>query len=260
MSTQADHGGGIDTPPDRGYPVIDSAELTPVTRRRFRRPRRALHEIPRQPPGSVLVFQHGDTYELPPEGVLRLDSALVVEAVAVAVVSVRQTRRQIATYLATSDPRTGIALRAEFFCQVTDPQMVLDAGCWDADAMLHDHLNADRRLRFLAQSADLNRAWPHFHRNATARLIAYHDMHPLVVPGLIVRLTDIALEPQRFVTPPRPRGDSGPGHVPADPAGHDGLPGEVPPAADPWDGTGADGVPAFMPDNYTWGTDRERPR
>lgn len=188
-----------------GYPVTDSAELNPPLRRRFRRRRRELHEIPRQPPGSVLVFQVGDSYEVLPEGMLQLDEQIVVDAVAVAVVSLRQTLVEAVTHLLTADPRISVALRVSYLCQVNDPQLVLDAGCWDAYPILTDYLNRDSRLRFMAQDADLVRGWPHFQRNAMARLVAYHELNPLIVPGLTVRLSNIAVELQRFGTAPGAR-------------------------------------------------------
>lgn len=242
-------------PAHNGYPVIDSAELEPIKRRAFRRPRRALHEIPRQPPGSVLVFQLGDSYEVLPDSALRLDAALVVEAVAVAVVSTRQVQREAVTYLPSSDPRTCVAVRASFFCLVTDPQLVLDAGCWDLVPLLAAHLNADPRLRFLTQATDLHTGWPHFQRNAMARLLAYHELHPLIVPGLTVRLTDVAFEPQRLATPPRAREASPSTARSAEPTpDSDGQPG----AMRDDDGSAeamspVDGNPAFVPGNYTWG-------
>jgi hypothetical protein len=248
MSTPFDDGPAGASPLAPGYPVIDSAELNPVTTRRFRRSKRALHEIPRQPPGSVLVFQLGDSYEVLPEGTMRLDDQMIVDAVAVAVVSLRQTQREVLALLPGADPRTPVGLRASFFCQVTDPQLVLDAGCWDVTPILHDHLNGDRRLRFMAQIADLNRGWSHFQRNATARLIAYHELHPLVVPGLTVRLTDIAVEPRRLATVPRARSGSGEAPAAARPDADtpygDRTTDQMP---------ATDGNPAFMPDNYTWG-------
>ncbi|MEW2429761.1 hypothetical protein AB0877_17260 [Micromonospora sp. NPDC047644] len=253
MSNHAEPRDG-EPPREHGYPVLDSAELSPVTRRWFRRARRELHEIPRQPPGTVLVFQHGDAYETLAEPDLRLDAPLVVDAVAVAVVSTRHTLREAVAYLPSADTRTCVSLRARFHCWVTDPQLVLDAGCWDLDSFLVDHLVADRRLRFIAQSTDPHTGWPLFHRNATARIFAYHDLHPLIVPGLRTRLVDVAVEPQRLATPPRPRDDSRPMEVPPVVENHG------PDASDERDGhpTGdagptADGNPAFMPDNYTWG-------
>lgn len=247
MSTQTGGTASAEPASDQGYPVIDSAELNPVVKRAFRRRRRALHEIPRQPPGSVLVFQVGDSYETLPEGNLRLDAELVVEAVAVAVVSLRHALCEAVVYLPNGDPRTCVILRARFHCRVTDPELVLDSGCWDAEPILVDHLAADRKLRFMTLSADLHRGWPHYERNATARVFAYHDVHPLIVPGMVARLVDVALEPQRLATVPRPRGTA-PGDASTlpggGPAGPDGFPDQV-----PLD----DGVPAFMPDNYTWG-------
>src|SRR5207302_9743636 len=74
---------------DPVYPVVDSAELSPVRRRLLRRPRREIHEIPRQPPGTVLVFQPGDSSELLPAGALRLAAAAVVAAAPGAGVSMR---------------------------------------------------------------------------------------------------------------------------------------------------------------------------
>jgi len=248
MSTQTGGTASAAPAPDQGYPVIDSTELNPVVKRAFRRRRRALHEIPRQPPGSVLVFQVGDSYETPPEGNLRLDAELVVEAVAVAVVSTRHTLCEAVAYLPSADPRTCVTLRARFHCRVTDPELVLDSGCWDVEPILVDHLAADRKLRFMTLSADLHRGWPHYERNFTARVFAYHDVHPLIVPGLVTRLVDVALEPQRLATVPHARGATPPGDASVFPegpaAGPDGVPDQV-----PFD----DGVPAFMPGNYIWG-------
>jgi hypothetical protein len=242
MSTQTESARPGPPSPAGGYPVIDSAELNPVRRHRFRK-RRELHEIPRQPPGSVLVFQHGDSYEVLPEGTLRLGTDVVVDAVAVAVVSMRHELREAVAYLSTTDPRTCVVLRARFHCWVTDPQLVLDSGCWDVDPILTDHLVADRRLRFMAQATDPHTQWPLFQRNALARLFAYHDMHPLIVPGLRADLVDLAIEPQRLAVAPQPR-DAG--HDPADrPA--PAFDTSAPPAPD--DG---DGSPAFMSENYTW--------
>jgi hypothetical protein len=229
------------TPAAGGYPVIDSAELNPPAKRRFRRRRRELHEIPQQPPGSVLVFQHGDSYEVLPEGMLRLDDPIVVDAIAVAVVSLRQTQVEAVTRFLTADPRVCVALRVSYFCHVTDPQLVLDAGCWDAYPILTDHLNRDGRLRFMAQEADLVRGWPLFQRNAMARLVAFHELNPLIVAGLTVRLSNIALELQPIATAPRAREPYEPGPAaPPPPPADDGVPF-------------ADGNPAFMPDHYTWG-------
>ncbi|TDC48817.1 hypothetical protein E1258_27695 [Micromonospora sp. KC207] len=236
--------------PGTGYPVVDSAELNPVERRLFRRARRELRDIPKQPPGTVLVFQHGDTYETLPDGGLRLDDEIVVDAVAVAVVSTRHTLREAVAYLPTADPRTCVLLRARFHCWVTDPQLVLDAGCWDIEPLLTDHLVADRRLRFLAQATDPHTGWEHFHRNAMARIFAYHDVRPMIVPGLRTQLVDVALEPQRLATVPRARTTAVTTTVPPDgDGGVEGMPDggafDAPPADD--------GSPAFMPDNYTWG-------
>lgn len=238
--------------PARGYPVIDSAELNPVTPRRFHRAKRALHEIPRQLPGSVLVFQLGNSYEALNEGAVRLDDRTVVDAVAVAVVSTRQTQCEVETQLANNDPRTCISLRASFFCQVHDPELVLDFGCWNVIPMLVDHINADRRLRFMALAADLHREWVHFQRNATAQLFAYHDMHPLIVPGLTVRLTDLALGLARLAASPQPSPRFEQSSATAPPS--DGRPSAFAATGRDRDqAPGVDGNPDFMPDNYSWG-------
>ncbi|OLE27557.1 MAG: hypothetical protein AUG44_09935 [Actinobacteria bacterium 13_1_20CM_3_71_11] len=226
--------------PDAVYPVVDSAELSPIRRRLLRRPRREIHEIPRQPPGTVLVFQLGDSYDLLHSNELRLDADIVVEAVAVAVVSMRHVLCDAVAYLPTADPRTCVTARARFHCWVTDPLLVVDAGCWDIVPLLNEHLVADRRMRFLAADCDPHVHWPTFHRNMTARLFAFHDLNPLIVPGLTAHMVDLALELQTLARPPRPRrsveDESGPGPH--------GSPEE-------------DGNPAFVPDNYTWETKRD---
>jgi hypothetical protein len=228
-----------DRQPVDPYPVVDSAELNPVARRPLRRRRREIHEIPRQPHGTVLVFQLGDTYETVASTALRLDADVVVEAIAVAVVSTRHTLRDAVAYLATADPRACVAIRARFHCWVTDPVLVVDAGCWDVQPFLTDHLVAERRLRFLAADYDPRANWPTFHRNLTAWLFAFHDMNPLIVPGLTARLVDVAVELQHLATPPRPRSSPDGGAL----------------AGSPFDAAG-DGNPAFVPDNYSWGDER----
>jgi hypothetical protein len=222
---------------DTRYPVVDEAELNPVRRRRFRRARREIHEIPRQPPGTVLVFQLGDSYESVTSTALRLDADIVVEAVAAAVVSTKHTMCDAIAYLATADPRTCVAIRARFHCYVTDPVLVVDAGCWDVQPFLTDHLVAERRLRFLAADCDPQANWAAFHRNVTARLFAFHDMNPLIVPGLTATLVDLAVELQHLAAPPpRPRSSHD----------EDGFPGQP-------TGPDDDGHPAFVPDNFNWG-------
>jgi hypothetical protein len=158
-----------------------------------------------------------------------------VDAVAVAVVSTKHTMCDAIAYLATADPRTCVVIRARFHCYVTDPTLIVDAGCWDIQPFLTDHLVADRRLRFLAADCDPRADWPTFHRNVTARLFAFHDLNPLIVPGLIARMVDLAVELQHLAVPPRQRRD---------------LDGEFPGRpTEPDD----DGHPAFVPDNFNWG-------
>ncbi len=225
--------------PDTAYPVVDSAELNPVPRRLLRRRRREIHEIPRQPAGTVLVFQLGDSYEPVQSSALRLDDDIVVEAVAVAVVSMRRMLCEAVAYLPTADPRACLTVRGRFHCGVTDPQLVVETGCWDVQPFLTEHLVAERRLRFLATDLDPQTGWAAFHRNMTARLFAYHDLNPLVVPGLTARLVDLAVELQHLATPPRPR---------------HGVESEA--SFGPTVAADGDGQPAFVPDNYTWGDEK----
>lgn len=235
-----DDGGPVDAgAPDTGYPVVDSAELNPVPKRMFRRRRREIHEIPRQPAGTVLVFQLGDSYEPVQTSALRLDADIVVEAVAVAVVSMRRVLCEAVAYLPTADPRACVTVRGRFHCGVSDPQLVVETGCWDVQPFLTEHLVAERRLRFLATDLDPHSGWAPFHRNITARLFAYHDLNPLVVPGLTARLVDLAVELQHLAAPPRPRHSV-----------------EVDDLFEPPVGADGDGHPAFVPDNYTWGDEK----
>lgn len=223
------------------YPVIDSAELNPVPRRRFGRGRRPIGDLPRQPPGSVLVFQLGDLFEYATGGALQLDDSVVVEAVAVTVVSVRHTMRVAEVQLPTADPTVCVAMRARFHCWVNDPLLVVESGCWDIDPMLAAHLVEDRRLWFLASACDITAQWPAFRRNAHARLMAYHDIHPFVAPGLTTRFVDVALQLQQLSALPKPRppatGTSGP-----EATGPYIVDGEPP----------RDGPPEFVPDDYSW--------
>lgn len=184
--------------PRSPYPVLDSANLRPVQKIPFRRRRRTLDEIPTVPPGAVLAFQAGNKYYVASDGTPNLDADVVIDADAVFVVSLRHEMREAVAYLPTSDPTTAVVVRARFHCLVTDPQLLLDSGCWDVDPILTDHLVADRRLRFMTQDTDPRGQWEHYRRNAAARLIAYHDLQPLVVPGLLATLVDVAVDLQEL--------------------------------------------------------------
>ncbi len=240
-------------PPTTTYPVIDSAELEPVPARRFGRRRRQLHQIPRQPPGSVLVFQTGDAYDLPADGALRLDDDLVVDAAAVAVVSIKHEVRDIAIQVPTLDAGFAVAVRARYLCQVSDPLLVLEAGCWHIDPLLESHLQCRDRVGAIAMSTSPWANWPSIRSNTYAYVKAFHEVEPFVVPGVHTHLIEVVVEPVRLATVPKARAN----HEP-DPASRPGGTtvrwprGEDTERATDGPVTG-DGHPAFVPGNYSWG-------
>jgi hypothetical protein len=231
------------TPNDEpGYPVIEAVELSPVATRRLRRPRRSLGEIPRQPPGTVLVFQVGEEYETQSGRGLHLDDSTVIDATGVVVVDMRRTVVQAEAQLVTSDPQIGVRLRARFDCLVTDPLLVVETGCFQVKPLLGDHLTRDDRVALMASRTDVSRYWLAFQRNMSARLRAFNDLNPYVSPGMTVRLMDLVIDLQRIVQPPAPRAaaetmDGDPRDYPAD------------------DDVFADASPEFQPDDYSWGSD-----
>ncbi|WP_432832396.1 hypothetical protein [Dactylosporangium sp. CA-092794] len=232
----------------RTYPVVDSAELQPAPLRRFRRQRRELHEIPRQPPGCLLVFQVADAYDVPTGGPLRLDDDLIVEAVSVAVVSMVLEVRDIEVQVPTTNPDIAVTVRARYHCLVTDPLLVLESGCWDADPWLRRHLHCGNRVGAIALGTDVLANWTYVHNNIHANVKAFHDVVQYIVPGMTTQLVDLAVVRTAVTTVPRPRP---PAEEQADPwAGHQPF-GDTPPDQAPYD----DGHPSFVPGHYSWEDD-----
>ncbi|MBO4208458.1 hypothetical protein [Micromonospora echinofusca] len=177
------------TNPEHQYPVVGFTSLDPV-RRRFLRPRRRFaEEFPEQRPGSVLVFQANGTYALAPPGPDMLRSHTVVDALAVAVVSVRQ--ELVVAHVPLPTSATGrVLLSVTFHCRVVDPILVLEAGAWDIRPSLTAHLLNDDILQMLGTRDDVM-SNPDVPRRILSRIYARKDLEPSDVPGMTMDLVSV---------------------------------------------------------------------
>jgi hypothetical protein len=174
------------------FPVITSVPLNPVRFRLFRAAKRSLHELPEQASGSVLVFQSNAKFSLAQPGPKMLASSVVVEATAAVVVSVKQELVPVTAPLPSVDGQGAVYVRASFYCLVTDPVLVLEAGCWSVGPRLRDHLVDDPKLRMLGVRDDVA-VNPEVAQRILARTLARNQLEPPSIPGMQVKLVDIAL-------------------------------------------------------------------
>lgn len=177
---------------ENAFPVVDSKPLRPLRGGIFRAAKRDHADLPVQPPGTALVFQLHDRFVTPTSSPLRMDSDLVVEAVAVMVVSLRLEMLSVIVELPSTQEGTAVLLRTTFKCRVTDPVLVLEAGCFQAHDVLAAHLLEDDTLCMLGARHDAVTNFDVSQR-ILARVQARNVAMPPVVPGLLATLAGVTL-------------------------------------------------------------------
>jgi hypothetical protein len=181
--------------PDARFPVVESAQLDPVPSRLLRQPRRRIDDLPELARGSVFVFQTNDRFALAPAGPKMLGSEVVVKATMVAVVLTRAQEVPAVATLSAVNSASRLTLRAVYNCRVIDPVRVLENGCWDVRANLRGYLLDDAKLRMLAVREDAGRN-PEVGQRILARMFARNQLEPPHIPGMVVKLVDVALNVQ----------------------------------------------------------------
>lgn len=140
----------------------------------------------------MLVFQSNAKFALAPPGPKMLQSAVVVEATAVAVVSLKEELIPVTAPLASVDGQSMVYVRASYYCKVLDPVLVLESGCWRVGPRLHTHLLDDPKLRMLGMRDDMSLN-PEVPQRILARTLARTQIEPLSIPGMQVKLADLTL-------------------------------------------------------------------
>jgi len=220
------------------FPVVHSVPLNPVKRRPFRRPARTADEIPGQRPGTVLIAQHNDAYELVQRGV-RLTDSVLVEATSLLLVSIRRELVETVVVLPSADPYTGLQIRARYQCRVTDALLLLQYGGWDIEPILVEQLLGSARLRMECLRPFDATTWYRFQQRIIALLIAHGEINSPQLPGLLAQLTDAEITPTPLTRPT----------IESDELG---LPGEPDWIEEPNGPLLRDGDPTFNADNYRW--------
>ncbi|MET8256517.1 SPFH domain-containing protein [Micromonospora sp. NPDC005205] len=171
------------------YPIIEEVQLDEVRRGLFRRTRRDVGQLPRQRPGTVLVFQVSNRYVIAPGQRLRGDEPVVVDAASVSVVDVRQRMVPVRLELPSANPANVFAVRVTFSCRVREAETVVAT---HADMMedLASYLRQDRQLRALANGYTLEELADA--RDAlSAQIEARFSLKPVELEGVEVLLGDV---------------------------------------------------------------------
>ena len=175
-------------PFDISYPLVGSAALYPVRRRRFGRAERDMSSLPEWAMGAVLVFQSVDNqFHLASHGSRWLADPKVVSAVYVAAVSLKHTVVPTTVSLPCKDPSRAVVIEANFLCHVTDPVLVLQADCWAVQQLLAQHLGGDDELAMLLEASEIATD-PKIMRTIKARILTLAKENPPSVLGMTIEL------------------------------------------------------------------------
>lgn len=175
------------------YPVVAVTSLEPARRRPFRGALRRDPDLPRQPPGTVLVLQAGERFVVAPPGRTGIDGRRASGASAAVVVSLRRHAVGADVDLPSPWPDTAFHVTATYSCLVTDAALLLQFGCWELGPYLWRHLADDPVLRTFAADADpgareLSRLRLHAHA------VARNVLSPPFVPGMTCDLVRLSTE------------------------------------------------------------------
>ncbi|MGC5333655.1 hypothetical protein [Micromonospora sp. DT62] len=171
---------------DSTYPVISERPLDRPRSSFLKFARRDLSELPRQEPGTVLVFDLGNRYAVfEDRRHLTGREEAVVEAVAVSLVHVRPRRVTVDIRIPSKSPADVFRVRVAFQCRVTDPETVVRDGLLDVTGPLLDHIKRDRELDSLGVSYPVD-AINEVRDEVNAELSAYCTIHPPRIRGMEV--------------------------------------------------------------------------
>jgi hypothetical protein len=174
----------------RGYPVIEERQLD-RPKRGWLGSRREIAELPAQQPGTVLVFEVDGRFEaLSDRRHLSGKEEIVVGAVAVCVVDMRERLVPVDVQLPSRSPANEFLIRATFRCRVTQPDAVAAAGISDLTHLLHGHLSQDPTLAALC-SMHLIDEITEVRQQATARVTAFCRVQPPRVAGMSISFREV---------------------------------------------------------------------
>lgn len=174
------------------YPVIEERSLDAVPRKFFRNARRDLTDLPEARPGAVLVFDLNGQYEMLDQRHLTGTEPPVLEAVAVSLVDIRPRRVSVDISIPSASPADDFLIRVGFHCKVTSPPKVAAVGLTDISMLLRNHLIKDRKLLVLGANFSVDDIAV-LREEATARVLAYCEVHPPRIDGMNVALDTVAV-------------------------------------------------------------------
>jgi hypothetical protein len=177
------------------YPVLEERPLARAGRRVISRSR-DLTELPKQQPGTVLVFEVGSGYlAFTERRHLAGREDLVVNAVSVSLVDVRPQTLTVQLNLPSSDPSDEFIVLVDFYCAVVEPEQVAAAGLRDLTGTLRHYLRQDPALVQLATTRSI-RQINDVRLEITSRIEAYYRLRAPRIVGMKVELLNM-----RVVTP-----------------------------------------------------------
>lgn len=171
------------------YPLLDERRLTAPGRRRFR-PWRDPATLPEVPPGAVLVFRTGESYEIVDGAHLHGTEEAVVDATAVSVVDRRTRQVPADLHLTSAGQAIDFLVRVTFSTQVVDPGEVVRQGLTHLASLLSDTLRQDADLvkfndRFDVDDIRAARA------AISAHVMSAYQQRPPRVDGMRIRFGSV---------------------------------------------------------------------
>jgi hypothetical protein len=169
------------------YPVLQERSLGEPVRKFLRGPRRDESELPRQEPGTVLVFEADGRYQALPRQRLTGNEPVVLQSMSVSLVSTRSRIVNVEVELPSASPADDFTVRVGFNCHVVQPEVVAESGLRDIREPLSTYLSVDRALA--AKCAEYHIDDISIVREvATAQVTAYCTVRPPRISGMAIEL------------------------------------------------------------------------
>jgi hypothetical protein len=177
--------------PTEQFPVLTEQQLDKPARRFFGA-KRDNAELPGLVPGTVLVFENNGRYQRMSRRRLVGNEPVVVQSMSVSLVSTRARLIEVDLVLPSASPADEFTIRVRFRCQVTEPEVVAEAGLTDITArliayLMHDQTLAAKCAQFYIDDIATVRA------TATARVVAYCTVHPPRIDGLHIEMVNASV-------------------------------------------------------------------
>lgn len=175
------------------YPVISEHALGRAPRKFLSRVR-DLSELPASAPGTVLVFETATGHHAATERRhLTGGEDVVVDAVAVALVDVRERLIPVRLALPSASPADEFTVTVDFSCRVTRADVVAAAGRRDVSRSLEIFLGRDQALSRMGAGRSIEQIGL-VRAEVTARIATFCKLRAPEIPGMEITLAEVRVQ------------------------------------------------------------------